>query len=540
MKALAIATSLVLVISGVRLAGQQNNRMDYHDASELGTALATAAISRHAQLFTIGHSIDYRTDPARPAIYPIHAIRISGSTSESPTDDNRKNAILFECGSHAREWLATESCWSLVQHLVNHAEDDASAVPELLANVDVWVVALTNTSGRVIDDPERGNPNVYANGAGWRGNGDTRGGCASGVNIARNFSTGWSDAASTDCTDDDGQNDPVSNYRGFAPFSTLEATTLRDFVQNHTISMAVVVHSNATKIWNLWGNGDTAGATIRGLAALAWAARLDDARITLTESGVGGGIGQFSAWLAGSSDKAGEPDEGTARNIQTIFVELPFLDADLDNDVDHYNTSIYRDTDPDDTSNGFHPSSSNVRDMIRGSFLFMAEELIREARSPGCSTLGGCRSRDFGLVGAKIGKSSLSAGLLDSYSSGCTRRLENGICTSGLVAARDYLNAGSYYLDFRVQNFSTDRDNDDLRATVTVTGTNSRGNALPVVSTNVDFNDLDLREARTGRVTLDLSSVGADYTVAVTIAPRGISRDDFSNNDSKKFKFRTR
>jgi hypothetical protein len=80
--------------------------MDYCDVPELGQRLQQLADnSRHAQRITIGQSIDYKTDPARPAVYPIYALRISASTDETVGDDYRKNSILFEAGTHALGWM---------------------------------------------------------------------------------------------------------------------------------------------------------------------------------------------------------------------------------------------------------------------------------------------------------------------------------------------------------------------------------------------------------------------------------------------------
>src|SRR5262245_59047333 len=196
-------------VSALAAQAQAPILMNYNDVSELGVALQWLSVSRHAQLFTIGQSLDYKTDVRRPVIYPIQAIRISGSTDEAITDDGRKNAILFECGSHPREWLATESCLTLATHLVTNAEDNTTDVPDLLANVDVWIVPLTTPAGRAIDDTHGGDPRFFdrsvdelvdpgGRGRGWRGNGDTRGGCTLGVNVARNFSAGWNGETSTD------------------------------------------------------------------------------------------------------------------------------------------------------------------------------------------------------------------------------------------------------------------------------------------------------------------------------------------------------
>ncbi len=70
---LALAGGALLIPFETRLAGQAQVKMNYSDATELDLALAWTAMSPHAQVVTIGHSIDYRTAPARPVIYPIKA-----------------------------------------------------------------------------------------------------------------------------------------------------------------------------------------------------------------------------------------------------------------------------------------------------------------------------------------------------------------------------------------------------------------------------------------------------------------------------------
>jgi hypothetical protein len=507
--------------------------MDYHDVSELRQVLQDLADgSRHAQLFTIGYGMDYESD-SFPRSYRIYALRVSASTDETIEDDYRKNSILFECGTHAREWLTTESCLMLAEHLVDNAENRNTSVPELLANVDVWIIPLTNPAGRILDDRDGGDPRQFStepNRGGWRGNGDTRE-CEYGVDIARNFSTDWN-SASSDCG---------SKYRGFAPFSTMEATALREFVQNHGISMAVVVHSNAEKIWNLWGTGDVAGASIVQLAEFGWRIyELDNPGLALEIKKFGTGVGQFSAWLSGPSDTPGQPDVGTVRGIQTIFVELPFLSEDADDVTPpevperNYNGDYrYRDN---DTSNGFHPSGEHTRDLVRRNFILMAEELIYESRSPGCPLLGQCPDRDFGLVGAKIGTNQLRAGKLISYPA-----LRDG---TRIVPARDYLGPGYYYLDYRVQNFSRERGYDDLDVQMTVIRTISRpdGSESSLSRFIQLLRDLPKRAVATGRFSLNVER-NAMYTVSLEARPAGgfmsNETDDFSKNDKKVFKFQT-
>ncbi len=513
--------------------------MDYRDVAELTGALQNLADnSRHAQLFTIGHSIDYKTDPRLPRIYPIHAIRISASTDEAIWDDYRKNSVLFEAGMHPREWLPTESCLMLAEYLVEHAEDAQSHVPEMLSKVDVWIIPLSNPSGRAIDDTQGGDPRQFStspSSSGWRGNGDARA-CDRGVNVARNFSRGWNNAPA-DCAGDD-----PGNYRGFAPFSTQEATALRNFVQNHGISLAVVTHSTAEKIWNLWGDEDVAGRGISEMSELIWRIlNLDDPNLALTRTGVGRGQGQFSAWLSGTSNTALEPDDDTVRGIQTIYIELPFLANNYKGDYRYRNN---------DGSNGFHPSGAHVRDLIRRNFIPMAKELIYQGRSPGCQTFGnfpwnsGCPGRDFGLVGAKIDRTALGAGWLRTNSAGCLGNVVNGQCDRAPVPARDYLPVGQYNLDYRVQNFGVAQRDDDVDVKLTLIRTIQRpdGSESRVSSAIQSFSNLSEQEVRTGRFALSIDTVGADYTVSLEVRPAsGFSsgaRDDFDLNDKKVFKFR--
>ena len=154
--------------------------------------------------------------------------------------------------------------------------------------------------------------------------------------------------------------------------------------------------------------------------------------------------------------------------------------------------------------------------------------------------LGNCPAADFGLVGAKIGKSSLAKGALETNSAGCLADLVNGLCSSTPVPARDYLAAGSYYLDYRVQSFGNST-NDDARVRVTIDETITRQEASWTARTTATqtFLDLARREARTGRFALTVVA-GADYTVTLQVSPTNGSADTFASNNTKVFKFRGR
>lgn len=319
------------------------DEMNYHDFAETEAALRSLdAHSPYVTLETIGESIDYRTNPASPTSYPIYALRVSANTPEASGDRYNRNAILFDCDTHAREWLTSESCLALADYLVHHRIDDASPVPELLMYTDVWIIPMVNPAGRVIDDPAGGDPTQFFNnplfwsGRGWRNNADTRL-CTMGVNVARNFSRGFNDAHAVPFCD--------SEYRGFAPFSTGEANALRQFVNNHMISMAVTAHSNGQEIWNEWDAGDIAGSRMIDQAALTWrqggwTTATDQARYDLARGSVGHGNGQFSAWLSNTSNHSGNDDDHTI-GPWAYPGDLP-LAGDFDSDGQADDVAIYR------------------------------------------------------------------------------------------------------------------------------------------------------------------------------------------------------
>ena len=286
--------------------------MNYHDVAETASLLNTLdQSSNYVDRRVIGYSYDYR-DPGNVQSYPIYALRISADADDSVQDNHDKNSILIECGMHPREWLASESCLLLAKYLADNRTNAATAVPELLDHVDVWVIPITTPSGRVIDDQNGGDPNLFFDdplyeGKGWRGNGDTRL-CNMGVNVARNFSRGFTDeAARVFCG---------KEYRGFAPFSTSEANAVRQFVLNHSISMALIVHTTSQKIWNRWGEGDIAGARMiaesKRLWENTWASPADKNLWGLAIDGFGGGNGQFSAWLPQTSLRSSNDDDEVA------------------------------------------------------------------------------------------------------------------------------------------------------------------------------------------------------------------------------------
>jgi len=340
----AMVASIVLGIlasaSAVGGAPSFPTEANYHDFVETESALnALDASSAFVTLETIGYSTDYRTHPSSPVDYPIYALRVSADTPAASGDRHDRNGVLFDCGCHAREWLTSESCLKFAEYLVANRANALTVVPELLQRVDVWVIPMVNPSGRILDDQRSGDPTQFFNVSpyttGWRNNADTRL-CDMGANPARNFSRGFNDAAAeVFCS---------SRYRGFAPFSTSEANALRQFIQNHTISYVVTAHSNGQEIWNQWYEDDDAGQRMIEKAAEAWRAGwsnpTDQALYDLMRVPVGGGNGQFSAWLSNTSTRSGD-EINESHTAWAVSGDLP-LAGDFDSDHAVDDVAVYR------------------------------------------------------------------------------------------------------------------------------------------------------------------------------------------------------
>ena len=510
--------------------------MDYRDWQEGRLRLSQLAESGQLNIVRVG-----------PSSYPgvdQYAVKISqlGTTE----DDGQKNAILFECGMHAREWFAAESCYRLIDYLVMNRHN--TPIRDLLSQVDVWVVPQSNPGGRMIDDLAYGDPNQFmrmcrtgraageacASHAecpssrcyrrGWRPNAN-RDACPTGVDIARNFSAGWNKAGGVTCER------KFQRYRGPAPFSELEALNLRRFVHNHMISMAVIVHGPDQKLHNLWYQSHlpskfmtevlvtkSQAAARRyqfcndgvGTACANDAECRREAQCTLRPAmprvRVGEGSGQFSSWLAQTSDVAGEFDVGTKRGISTFFFELP---VHKDFYAPPFQEAAF------DTSTGYHPSNALMadiwEDMVRDLFVY----LIGQTRSPHCPTdeAGNflhqvCLRHDFGLVGAKIAPATRQPGLLEYNPETREERLP----------------AGTHRLTYAVQNFGTSAEFTRAYISIVQDGAAAALQSVPVT--------LRLGERTVLHFEHDFVS-GAAYRVAIRL-----KQDDFFDNNEKIFAFR--
>ena len=495
--------------------------MDYtHWAEGAIIMIAQDLFSSKANVINIGES-------SKPGIYQF-AIKYGRDPEQQ--DNSAKNAVLFECGMHAREWYATESCYWLMDYLYRHNND--SEVQALLEEADVWIIPQSNPAGRDLDDPALGDPTEFTYvckggtdagnacnrssdcsggdcySSGWRTNANTAS-CYAGVDLARNFSSGWDDAAVT-CNESD-----FMKFRGSASFSEVETLNLRRFIHNHMISMVLIQHAQSEEIDHRWRSRSLANdymvdelVRINTTGSASWSPNPG-----MAKSSVGGGYGQFSGWLTQDSDVSGELDESTKRNIATFFFELPISPGS------NYYGTAYQDT-ASDGSNTFHPSGNAMKSLWDDAIFDLLTYVIRQARSPSCPVnstgtrvTSACEGNDFGLVGAKIASSASKPGLLDYDSSTREEVLPWGV---------------GRRVVFAVQNFSSSPASTSTQATVTIERNGS------VVATRVL--PISLSGGDRGIYTVSHSfSAGGEYRVSISL-----DSDDLSKNNEKVFSFRVK
>jgi murein tripeptide amidase MpaA len=155
-----------------------------------------------ATRITIGQSIEARN---------IDALRIGAAGVDKP-------AVLFFATQHAREWIAPMTATYLAERLVTDYDTDPE-VQRLLDAVDFYIIPIANPDGYAYS---------WASGSNrfWRKNRRNNPGSAEGVDLNRNWATGWGGSGSSGTYSSE-------VYRGTAPFSEPETAAIRDFVIGH-------------------------------------------------------------------------------------------------------------------------------------------------------------------------------------------------------------------------------------------------------------------------------------------------------------------
>lgn len=149
--------------------------------------------------YPIGTSVEGRT---------IFALTIT-----SPEGNPEKPALCFNGTQHAREWISPMTVIYIADQLVREYGIDPE-VTLLLDELEFHIVPVVNPDGYVY---------TWENERLWRKNRRDNGDGSFGVDLNRNWGTGWGGPGSS--------GNPNSNtYRGPFPFSEPETQSVRDFI----------------------------------------------------------------------------------------------------------------------------------------------------------------------------------------------------------------------------------------------------------------------------------------------------------------------
>lgn len=186
-------------------AEKQGNGADgwydqYHTLAEIEAHMQELADTYPtlAETFVVGSSLEGR---------PIRGIRVIGAGGSGGKPD-----VMYAGGIHAREWITTMAMPYLAETLLSSYGSD----PELTGLVDrinFYVVPVQNVDGFSYTQSNRM----------WRKNRRPNGDGTFGVDLNRNWATGWGGEGSSGSTNSE-------TYRGTAPFSEPESQAMRDFL----------------------------------------------------------------------------------------------------------------------------------------------------------------------------------------------------------------------------------------------------------------------------------------------------------------------
>jgi hypothetical protein len=548
-----ISTGILMLLCMVFLKTvRADYTYNYHDYTEMVAFLKNMEAEAREKtpniffLQVIGHS--YLDNP-------VYAVKFSANPV---FEDDAKPDVVIDAGIHGNEWLPVESTIYFIQHLFesyyNSAAADNAEVTDLVDNYEIWIIPMINVDGRLRDDLSMGDPehfwtdpqyhphgmDVYGDKVGWRMNVQTvdcpamPGGRTVGIDINRTFSHHFWDLS--DCA--------ATLYNGGSPFAATESRVLKQFVNNHMVSLLLHQHTPLQTVFS--GSGITGlGAYISTEVGTLFSEGLPDPRMVLSTelknatgseglyqqklpdlaaaaSGVCSGSafsGQYYSWLWEEIDCVLAPDNHSRRAIQSVFIEYPFLEdiygAAEDGKIGKYNRS--------DTSNYFHPSSGEIVQWMLDRNVEIYKYMIKQSRYPFSPRVAYDMSRkpeapgsDLALVGAKISEPGIGL-------SGCFGYDE----TDG----RDLIEPGSKKVTWNVQNNGLDTRaissgiivcnlSDDPDCTQPVSAVLTRGDAAP-------------EAVETFAYTYNFEPV-KDYAVTITTG-----ENNSYNNDLKRYVFRT-
>lgn len=167
----------------------------------------------------------------------IWALRI---TNDLNTAGN-KPAVIFMGGHHAREHLSVEMPLMFAQYLVDQYRAGNQKIVGLINSRDIHIIPVVNPDGMEYDIKD----GTYKM---WRKNRSRNANGTFGVDLNRNYGFQWGTGGSS--------SDPNSEtYKGTAPFSEIESTAIKNYVEAHTnITILLTLHSFSKLILYPWGH----------------------------------------------------------------------------------------------------------------------------------------------------------------------------------------------------------------------------------------------------------------------------------------------
>ena len=199
--------------------------LQYHTYDTINADLYALESSGIAKVYNIGSSVEGRD---------ILAVRIS----DNPTVDEGEPAVMLVGCHHAREWVSVEVPYYIGKYLVDNYATDPD-VQDLVDNGEIWVIPLLNPDGHqyTVDTYRL-----------WRKNRRDNGDGTYGVDLNRNYATGFGGPGSTNITWDE-------TYHGPSAFSEPETQALRDWFLDPAYNWKALIsfHSYGQLVLYPWG-----------------------------------------------------------------------------------------------------------------------------------------------------------------------------------------------------------------------------------------------------------------------------------------------
>lgn len=164
----------------------------------------------------------------------LAAFRVTKGGASTPRGS--RPVVLYHATQHAREWIAVETNRRLFEYVLDHKNDPASGIPQLLATTELWFIPVVNPDGY---DYTFVSPSTRM----WRktlrdNNGDGAITVGDGVDTNRNWPTKWR-------FDPEGASDNTASdtYRGPSPSSEPEVTAYRALMNRLKAKFMIDYHS---------------------------------------------------------------------------------------------------------------------------------------------------------------------------------------------------------------------------------------------------------------------------------------------------------